>query len=239
MTENGPAEALRRLPLLAQLDEPARQAMVEAGFPRRAPRGTVIFNEGDPSQGLWALLEGRVKLVRISPQGKELLVHLVEAGQTFAEATLFGGRRYPATAVALEPCSLWLWPAERLRSLLAENPDLAIGLLASLAVWTRKILDKLDLMTQRRVEERLALFLLASHGGEQMEPGQEIRLALSKQIIAAQLGTGPEVLSRTLRQLEEAGIIENRSRSVIVLDPAALAALAAGGPLTAPRSPRR
>lgn len=239
MTENGPAEALWRLPLLAQLDEPARKAMVEAGFPRHAPRGTVIFNEGDPSQGLWALLEGRIKLVRISPQGKELLVHLVEAGQTFAEATLFAGRHYPATAVALEPCSMWLWPAGRLRTLLAENPDLALGLLASLAVWTRKILDKLDLMTQRRVEERLALYLLASRGGEPLEPGQEIQLAVPKQLVAAQLGTGPEVLSRTLRQLEEAGIIESRSRSVAILDPAALAALAAGGPLTALRSPAR
>ncbi len=239
MKENDAAEALRRLPLLAQLDEDARRAMAGVGFPRRAPRGGVIFNEGEPSQGLWALLEGRIKLVRFSPQGKELLVHLVEAGQTFAEATLFAGRRYPASAIALEPCTLWLWPAEALRTLLAESPDLALGLLASLAVWTRRILDKLDLMTQRRVEERLALFLLASHGGEPPEPGAEVELAAPKRLIAAQIGTGPEVLSRTLRQLEEAGIIESRPRSVAILDPEALAALAAGGALRGPRSPRR
>ncbi len=228
MVDGQPPESLWNLPLLAQLDAATREKMATGGFMRRVPRGALIFTEGEAAQGLWALLEGRIKLVRTSPQGKELLVHLVEPGQTFAEAVLFESSVYPATAVALEKAVLWHWPTDQLRSLLADDPDLAMALLASLARWTRRILMKLDLLTQRRVEERLALYLLARHRGELLEPGAAVHLEHSKRLIAAMLGTGPEVFSRTIRHLEDEGIIESRPDRIIIRDPNALRTLAAG-----------
>ena len=218
--------ALRGLPLLAALDPASREAVAREGFHRHVVRAGTVFSEGDPAEGLWALLSGRLKLVRTTPQGRELVLHLVEAGQTFAEATLAGAPVYPATAVALEPCELWLWPRERLLGLLARKPDLALALLGSLSTWTRRILTRLELLTQRRVEERLALFLLARHGGETVRPGDAIDLDIPKHLLAGLIGTGPEVLSRTFRRLEEAGILAVAGRSLTIRDPDGLARLA-------------
>ena len=74
----------------------------------------------------------------------------------------------------------------------------------------------------------MALYLLARHQGALLEPGAEIHLEHSKRLIAAMLGTGPEVFSRTIRHLEDDGIIESRSDRIIIRDPNALRALAAG-----------
>ncbi len=222
-------DSLRELPLLAGLDEAARTTVIHEGFPRRIPRAAVLFSEGEPAEGLWALLSGRLKLVRTTPQGRELVLHLVEPGQTFAEATLTGAAVYPATAASLEPCELWFWPRERLLALLGAQPGLALALLGSLSAWTRRILTRLELLTQRRVEERLALYLLARHGTRPVPPGSTVHLDIPKHLLAGLLGTGPEVLSRTFRRLEEAGILAIRGRSIALIDPSRLEDLAHGG----------
>jgi len=222
------SDSLRGLPLLSGLGEAPRAAVIREGLHRRIPRAAVLFSEGDPAEGLWALLAGRIKLVRTTPQGRELVLHLVEPGQTFAEATLAGAAVYPATAVALEPCELWFWPRERLLALLAAQPDLALALLGSLSAWTRRILTRLELLTQRRVEERLALYLLARNGARPAVPGVTVDLDIPKHLLAGLLGTGPEVLSRTFRRLEESGILGIRGRTITLLDPSRLEDLSHG-----------
>ena len=222
--------ALEALPLLAGLDEASRQAVIREGFPRYAGRCSVLFSEGEPAEGLWALLDGRLKLVRTSQQGKELVLHLVEPGQTFAEATLSGLATYPATAIALEPCELWLWPRERLLALLERRGTLALALLGSLSSWTRRLLSRLELLTQRRVEERLAVYLLARFGNGPDTVDRPVDLDIPKHLLAALLGTGPEVLSRTFRRLEETGVLATRGRTIRILDPQALERLARGAP---------
>jgi CRP/FNR family transcriptional regulator len=176
---------------------------------------------------MYAVLAGRVKLVRTSPAGKELLLHLVEEGQTFAEAALFGKATYPATALVVEDVRLWCLPRDRLVELLRRSPDLALALLASMAQWTRRLAAKLEQLTQRRVEERLAVFLLGRAEGE-IEAGTTIPLRDPRHLIAAQIGTAPEVLSRALRRLEEEGVAEFAATHARVLEPARLRDLARG-----------
>jgi CRP/FNR family transcriptional regulator len=219
-------EILARIPLVRHLSGRLQDEVAAAGMERAVARGEILFHEGEPAEAMFSVLEGRIKLVRTSPHGKEMLLHLVRPGESFAEAALFGDRTYPATAEGVSDGRVWVLPRRRLLELIHRNPDLGVALVASVSMWTRTLAAKLQLLTQRRVEERLALFLLGRAAGDSLAEGDEILLTDPKHLIAAQLGTAPEVLSRTLRRLEEDGILESRSRGVRVVDLERLRALA-------------
>ncbi len=212
--------------LLAHLDEADRAEVIAAGSQIRLKRNQVLFHEGRRAEAIFVLLEGRMKLVRYSEKGRELLIHLVKPGQSFAEAALFGAGTYPATAEALETSLCWQLPREKLLELLGTRPELGLAMLASMALWTRRLAGKLQLLTQRRVEERLAVYLLSRTGGVVPEAGETVSLGAPKHLVAAQCGTAPEVLSRTFKKLEEAGILAAGIDHVVVLDPAGLKNLA-------------
>lgn len=221
-----PLVLLAKVPLLSSLPEVQRTTVLEAGHERRLDKGEALFHEGDAADAMYAVLEGQLKLVRYSPRGKEMLLHLVHPGQSFAEAALFGEATFPATAVAVEKSRLWVWPRVRLEALLRGSPELGLAMLASVSLWVRRLAGKLELLTQRRVEERLAVYLLGRIGASDLRPGDEVELSEPKNLIAAQCGTAPEVLSRTLRRLEEDGILRSLPDRVVVLQPARLRALA-------------
>ncbi|MCK5378432.1 MAG: Crp/Fnr family transcriptional regulator [Acidobacteria bacterium] len=212
--------------LLTHLSEEDRAAVIAAGSLVRLTKNQVLFHEGEPADAIFALLEGRMKLVRYSEKGRELLIHLVKPGQSFAEAALFGAGTYPATAEAIEPSECWRLPRERLLALLQTRPELGLAMLASMAMWTRRLAGKLQLLTQRRVEERLAVYLFSRTGGELPSPGETVSLGAPKHLVAAQCGTAPEVLSRTFKKLEDAEILRVGSDHVVVLDPTKLRDLA-------------
>ncbi len=223
---SGHHEALVNLPLFEQLTVEQRTRVLAAGHERSFARGEIVFHEGEQAEALFVVLSGQVKLVRYSPKGRELLLHLVHPGQTFAEAALFSGNTYPATAEVMEPSHVWILPRAALTELLREGPELALAMLGSVSMWTRKLASKLELLTQRRVEERVALYLIARAGPGEIQTGDIIRLAEARNLIAAQCGTAPEVLSRTFRRLEEDGILEAAPHHVTVLDPGKLRSLA-------------
>ncbi len=219
---------LRRVPLLKHLPRELQDRVIAAGRERSVARTEVLFTEGAPAEVVLALLAGRVKLVRYSPGGRELLLHLVEPGQTFAEAAVFGDGTYPATAVAVEPSVVWCWSRESILALLREEPELALGMMQSVSLWARHLATKLELLTQRRVEERLAVFLLARAGDRVLEAGEAVEIPEARNLVAAQCGTAPEVLSRTLRRMEEAGTIRADGHRIVILEPDRLHRLAGG-----------
>jgi len=212
--------------LFAHLSPSDRDRVVSAATDHRLAKGEVLFHEGDAAQAIFILLEGQMKLVRYSEKGRELLIHLVKPGQSFAEAALFGSGTYPATAEAIEPSRVLRLARDTLLGLIRADPELGLAMLASTALWTRRLAGKLQLLTQRRVEERLAVYLLSRAGGHQICAGDVVPLGSPKHLVAAQCGTAPEVLSRCFRKLEEAGVFEVGSDSVTVHDPQRLRDLA-------------
>ena len=217
---------LADLPLLSQLAEEQRHAVINAGHEETLERGEILFHEGEPAEALYAVIDGQLKLVRYSPKGRELLLHLVNPGQTFAEAALFAAGTYPATAEVVQACRLWCLPRAALLELLGDSPELGLAMLGSISLWTRRLASKLELHTQRRVEERLAIYLLSRAGARELQPGDRIELSEPRNLIAAQCGTAPEVLSRTFRRLEDDGVLEAAPRHVTILDPDGLRSLA-------------
>jgi CRP/FNR family transcriptional regulator len=219
-------DGLANLPLVLHLSDSQRADVLSAGSERRLTKGEILFHEADDAEAMYAVIAGQIKLVRYSPRGKEMLLHLVGPGQSFAEAALFGRGTYPATAVAVEQSRLWCMPRHRLVELIRGSPDLGMSMVASISMWTRKLASKLELLTQRRVEERLAIYLIGRAGQREISSGSSVRLAEPKHLIAAQCGTAPEVLSRTFRRLEDDGVLTVDGDSVRILDPRRLQELA-------------
>jgi CRP/FNR family transcriptional regulator len=220
------AETLSVLPLLLELAEEDRRRVISLGHEKPLSKGEILFHEGDEVTGLFAVVKGRMKLVRYSPAGKELLLHLVPVGATFADAALVGPGGYPATAEAVEASIVWCLPKAKLLELIRNSPELGLAMIGSVSAWTRTLARKLEMLTQRRVEERLALFLMGRVGRRELNPGEVVELGQPKHLVAAECGTGPEVLSRTFKRLEDDGIIETGTSTVTVLDPKRLADLA-------------
>ena len=220
--------ALRDVPLLRFAPEAVQKRLEAAARQRVVHRTELLFSEGQKADSVYALQSGRIKLVRYTPRGKELLLHLVGPGETFAEAAVFGEGTYPATAVAVERSVVSIWPRSVLLELVRSEPEVAMGMIASISRWTRLLASKLVLLTQRRVEERLALFLIARSGQRKLRPGDSVELPEARHLVAAQCGTAPEVLSRTFRRFEEEGLIRAEGHTIVILDPVRLASLAAG-----------
>lgn len=219
-------DILSGLPLVRYLSDAARERVLAAGVRRDLAKAEILFHEGDAAQAMYAIVEGQMKLVRYTPRGKELLLHVVHPGQTFAEAAMFGEGTYPASAVAVVKTSVWCWPLEKLRQLARAEPDLGLAMAGSVSQWTRRLASKLELLTQRRVEERVAVYLLSRTGDLDLQPGVEVPLREPRNLIAAQCGTAPEVLSRTFKRLEEEGIIDAHPDSVTIKNPKRLRSMA-------------
>ena len=224
--ESAHQDVVRRLPLLVDLTSQQQDAVLAVALRRDLENGEILFSEGREATAMYAVLTGRVKLIKYSPQGKELLLHLVNPGQSFAEAALFGSGTYPATAEAVMASTILCFPRVRSVQLLRSSPELGLAMLGSLSQWTRRIVRTLDLMTQRRVEERLAIYLLARSPSAAAGTDLELVLEDPRHLIAAQIGTAPEVLSRTFRRLEEDGLLAIDGPRITVRDPQRLADLA-------------
>jgi len=233
------AAALRRIPLFAALPAPLLDEIVRMTTTATVERGQVLFDEGEPAAFLPLLLAGRVKLFRAGPDGREQVLHLVRAPASFAEAAVFGPGVFPATAAGVDTSRVAKVSRLPLLDLLRRRPEVALGILASLSIWMRRLVQLVDGLALHSVEERVAAYLWSafSRSGGTLLPGAQIRLEDPKYLIAALCGTAPEVLSRTFKRLSAAGVLRVDGPVATILDPAALAARAHAGGVAADLGP--
>jgi CRP/FNR family transcriptional regulator len=192
---------------------------------RAVRRGEIVFEEGAPASGLWIVLSGRVKLVRMSARGREQVLHTESAGATLAEVPLFDGGGYVASAMAVDDARLLFVPREALLDLCRRRPAVALGVIAVLARRLRGFAALIEDLALRDVTARVARWLLTEM---RQSGGGDLRLQGTREEIAARLGTVRELVSRALSQLEGRGLLEVRGRQVRVREPAGLAAAARG-----------
>lgn len=219
---------LRRTPLFEALPDATLEDITRFSSVRRFERGETLFFEGDRAAFLPVLLAGRAKLFRADAEGREQVLHLVRAPASFAEAAVFGPGVFPATAQALEAGSLAKVDAGELISLLRRRPEVSLAILTSFSMWLRRLVDLIDGLALRSVEERVAAYLWSAFVRSEITTlhGATLRLEEPKHVIASLCGTAPEVLSRTFRRLESQGILRVNGPLVELLDPEALATLA-------------
>ncbi len=189
-------------------------------------RGQNFFAEGDDGIGFYIVLSGKVKVFKLSPEGKEQIFHILEAPEPFAEAAVFAGEHYPASAQALSETLVLFFPRQKFVELIIQEPSLALSMLALLSRRLRKLTMLVESLSLKEVPGRLAAYLLYLH--EHNHDSATIELDISKNQMAGLLGTIPETLSRILKRMNDENLIKVTTRSIAILDKKGLADLSQG-----------
>ncbi|OQY34594.1 MAG: hypothetical protein B6I38_02265 [Anaerolineaceae bacterium 4572_5.1] len=198
-----------------------------AGYMRlhEVERGETLFLEGDPCAGLHIVQSGGVKLYRLSPQGRQYIVNVLEEGATFNEVSVFGRGANPVNAAALTNSTVWVIEVKILRDLISDYPEYAQKIINNFAENLRKLVNRVSEMAFFQVTHRLAR-LISRLSEEELNGVSNMRLTQDQ--IAARLGTVREVVARSLRELERNGAIRVENRRIHVVDKDVLAQITQG-----------
>jgi CRP/FNR family transcriptional regulator len=189
-------------------------------------KGEAIFLEGDDGNGFYVVISGKVKIFKVSWEGKEQILHIFGPGEPFGEVPVFGGKQFPASAEALEKGRVFFFPREDFSALIKKNPELALNLLAVLSKRLRRFTSLIENLSLKEVPGRLAAYLLYLRGSG--EGTAELELDISKGQLASLLGTIPETLSRILGKMSNGGFIESEGSLIRIMDLQGLEGLAEG-----------
>lgn len=189
-------------------------------------KGEAIFAEGKKAEGFFVVCSGRVKVYKVSFDGREQILHVFDAGNILGEVPVFAGGAYPAHAEALTDVKALFIPRNAFIGLLQEDSGLALAMLAVLSRKLRHFTTLVESLSLKEVPGRLASYLL--YLNERNPATDIVDLDLSKTHLAAVLGTIPETLSRIFSKMVAAGLIEMQGRSIRIKDREGLVALSQG-----------
>jgi len=221
----GVVNTLRNCRLFAGLGPQELEDVAAATAVKSLEKGEYLFHEGDAARGFYVVQRGAINIHRVSASGKEQVIHLFMAGESFAEVVLASDAGYPADARAVEPTQVLLVQKDRMLDLLRRQPELALRMIGSMSIRLRALVGQLEDLTLKDVETRLANWLVKRCPDPGSARPARIELKMTKRVLAAELGTVSETLSRTLAKFREQKLIAVKGRTVTVLSPARLSAL--------------
>ncbi|TDA70558.1 MAG: Crp/Fnr family transcriptional regulator [Clostridia bacterium] len=197
-----------------------RQAVAARASARTYQVGRAIFTEGDPGEALGFLLEGKVKLYRLSAQGREKIIHLLGPGELLGEIAVLDGGPQPLTVETMDTSQVALINREELHQLRRRCPDLNELLLATAASRLRTCYRQISSLALKSTYGRIAgrLFKLARDFGVQTPEGVRLDLALTQTGLASLVGSSRETVSRTLADLQNQGILRLSRSHITILD---------------------
>jgi CRP/FNR family transcriptional regulator len=225
LAQIGIVNTLRSSQLFAGVSVPELNAIAAFTVIKSVASGTYLFHEGDPSLGFYIVQSGAINVHRVNAAGKEQILHVFRAGESFAEGTLATDKGYPADARAVEASQVLLVQKAGILALLRRQPELALRMLGSMSSHLRILVGQLEDLTLKDVETRLSNWLVKRCPNPDGDKPVKIELVMTKRVLAAELGTVSETFSRTLAKLREQGLIEVKGKAVTVLCPAKLTAL--------------
>jgi CRP/FNR family transcriptional regulator len=215
------ASSLAEFAMFRDLEKVELDRLAGIAVKRNIEKGENIIVEGDEVRGFYLVERGRVKVYKLSPDGKEHILHIIEPGFSFAEACIFFERQEcPASADAIEQTSLIFFPKDRFLDALQKSISLTMRMLGSMANWVRLMAEEIAGLSLSTVEGRLVsyLFILARRSEVAFADGVTVALDVEKGVLAARLGTIPETLSRTLKKLQDKGLLKVERSDLTILD---------------------
>lgn len=175
-----------------------------------------VFAAEAPARHFFIVINGSVRLYRLNPNGKEKVIELILAGQSFAEAMVLLQKPYPVFAETLEVSTLLAIPSAVFLTQLRQQPELSFKVMASLSMRLHQFVNDIHALSLESAQQRVAGFLLALTADELSH------LSISKAVIASRLGLTPETFSRVLSKLKEQGSIAETEGELQVLNRASL-----------------
>lgn len=183
-------------------------------------KGELLFQQGEEADAFFVVLGGWVKLFRMTPDGGEAVVGVFRRGETFAEAAMFLGGRYPVSAEVVTDARLLRVDGRLLRRRIQEKPDVALSMLASASYHLKALVEQIEQIKLLTAPQRVADFLVRQ--APVNDGGCTVELPYEKALIASRLGMKPESLSRALAKLRPLGVSVDREQ-VSIVDVALLA----------------
>lgn len=211
---------LARLPIFQNLSDDAvsklEDILVERGF----SKNETVFTEGDEAAGFYIICKGRVKVFKLSAEGKEQILHIVGPKELLGAVSAFAGNPYPANADAMEKTVAYFFPRRDFLALVRKEPSIVMNMMANLAVRLQHFTRVIENLSLKEVPGRLAAYLL--YLCRRSECREFIEIDVSKAQLASLLGTIPETISRILRKMTERNILSVSGRKVKLLNKKAL-----------------
>lgn len=190
---------------------------------KKVGKGTQIFSEGIEATAFFIIASGKVKIYKLSPDGKEYTLHIHGPGDLVAEAAIFDAMVYPASCVTMEESVLVRISREGFLDLIRNHPELALKMMSGYSRRLRQFVAKIEELSLKDIKSRLAGYLLEN---STLEEGVAVcRLRNSKKEISSLLGTIPETLSRALAFLKQKRLIVEKGNTIILSDPEQLRTL--------------
>ena len=217
-------DILRQTPYFADIEQSELDAIARAVVERSYRRGDPVFLEGHSCEGLYVVKSGRVRVYKISPEGREQVLLIAGPGDTFNEVPVFDGGPNPASVEALEPTVLLLLPKSALLAMMEAHPEIGRAFMRTFALRIRQLVGLVEELSFKSVTGRVARILLDQLPDPTGEGGQSPR-RLTQREIAAMVGTAREVAGRALKALEQQGAIRIERGRIVIVDRERLASL--------------
>lgn len=175
--------------------------------------GHLLFQQGDQVTSFYMVVNGTIKLFRISPDGQEKIIEIVKSGEVFAEALMFSNKEnYPVSATALTETIIISINSKQFLDMLWDSTGTCLQLLGNMSIRLRKLVNEIDTLTLQSGTCRVASYLLE----EMSEQDIEFELSTAKNIIAARLSIKPETFSRIIKKLKNKGILSINGNHVTI-----------------------
>ena len=208
-------EALSGCMLFSELSEEQLDRVRRHSHAIDMLEGESLFFQGDDAVSFYLVLAGRIKLYRVSPEGKEKVVEIMEQGATFAEALMFMDQpHYPVTATALAPSRVIAINSRDFKAMLRESIDTCFLLMGTMSFRLRELIREIDALSLDTGTVRTISYLL-EHAPEDSD---RFELQVAKSVIASRLSVKPETFSRILKNLHERAIVSIEGRNVTIHD---------------------
>src|SRR5262245_7373967 len=218
---NQPTEdVLRKIPMFRRVGPAERQHILQVARMQHFAKGETIFREGDSADIFLAIVEGRVKVFKAAPGGKEIILEIFGSGDPLATVAVYENRNLPASAIALEDTQCLAIDTREFFALLEQHPALVRALLSGLTMRLVELTQRLAEMTSGKVESRFArLFLkLADQIGKPDRGGTFVAMALTRQELADLTGTTIETAIRTMSRWQKEDVVRTEKDGFVIVN---------------------
>jgi CRP-like cAMP-binding protein len=219
---------LAATPVFKKLSPQDRRTVAQHAALRHYGKGETIFEQAAPSEAFYTIATGRVKIFKMLPNGKDIILEVFGKGDPLGAVAAYDGRPFPASAVALEDTSCVVIPRPVFFRLLEQHPSLVRGLMLGLTVRLVELTNRLAELSGNRIEPRFARLFIKMSGelGRTERGGTYIPLTLSRQELADMTGTTIETAIRIMSRWGKEGVVRTEKDGFVVLDRGVLDELA-------------
>lgn len=221
-------DLLARSPLFRGAGPDELEAALQAARHCEVQRGGFFFHQGEPAESFYVIVEGRVRLTQLNPEGHQVIIHLMGPGDGMGIIVALSNMTYPLSAEAMADCEALRWDYESTVQLMKQHPSLALNGLRLVGSRFQELQDRYLELATERVERRVAraLLRLARQTGKRVERGVLLDLPLTRQDLGEMTGTTLYTVSRILSGWEQQGLIETGRERIVICRPHGLVTIA-------------